>query len=146
MSRLVPERSHARETSKRETREALLQAGIAEFAERGVVEPSLDSICARAGYTRGAFYVHFRNRDDFVSAVMERLLGAFLDAIIATGDEAHDLEHTIARFAAVAGAGAESIPLFAPPAGAERRLHFHPVLEAASRSEAVRGRFVELIE
>ncbi|HVH04632.1 MAG TPA: TetR family transcriptional regulator, partial [Myxococcota bacterium] len=66
----------ARELAKQETREALVQAAIAEFAEKGLDLPSLDAICARAGFTRGAFYVHFRDREELLGAVMERALGA----------------------------------------------------------------------
>src|SRR5215813_11962618 len=93
--RPVPRSSAA----KQETRDALIAAGLAAFAEHGLDVPSLDAICARAGFTRGAFYVHFKDRDDFVVAVMEHVLGGFLDAVIATGDDAHDLEHTVERFA-----------------------------------------------
>jgi TetR/AcrR family transcriptional repressor of nem operon len=132
----VGARPGAREASKRETREALLRAGLAEFGERGLAEPSLDAICARAGFTRGAFYVHFRDRDEFISVVMERVLGAFLDAIIATGDEERDLEQTVARFAGILAAGGEGIP----------GLQFHRVLEACARSVAIRARFAGLLE
>jgi AcrR family transcriptional regulator len=131
----VTERLSVREASKRETREALLRAGIAEFAEKGLAGPSLDAICARAGFTRGAFYVHFRDRDDFISAVMERVLGLFLDAIIASGDAAHDLEETVRRFVGALGAG---------DLGA--RFQFQRVLEACARSPEVRGRFTALLE
>ncbi len=75
---------------------------MAAFAEQGLEAPSLDAICARAGYTRGAFYVHFKDRDDLIAAVMERLLRGLLDAIIATGDAALDLERTILLFAQAA--------------------------------------------
>ena len=54
------------QAAKQETREALLQAAMAEFAEKGLDLPSLDAICARAGFTRGAFYVHFRDREELV--------------------------------------------------------------------------------
>src|SRR5688500_7521180 len=75
-----------REQAKAETREALTMAALAEFAEHGLDTPSLDAICARAGYTRGAFYVHFKDRDDLIAAVMEHVTSAFIDAMIATGD------------------------------------------------------------
>src|SRR5262249_622232 len=90
--------SSVRAQAKRETREALIHAGLEAFAAEGLDAPSLDAICARAGFTRGGFYVHFKDRDDFLVAVMEDVLGRFLDAVIATGDEAHDLGHTIERF------------------------------------------------
>lgn len=129
-----------REASKKETREALVSAGLAEFAERGIDAPSLDAICARAGYTRGAFYVHFRDRDEFLESVMERVFGAFLDAIIATGDSAHDLEQTVSRFAdAVALAGRrEARPL-------ALSIDLHRVLDACARSPALRNRFVAML-
>jgi len=134
MSRAVTEQIRSREEGKRETREALLAAGLAEIGEHGLMEPSLDAICARAGFTRGAFYVHFKDRDEFVSAVMERVLGAFLDAIIATGDEEHDLEHTVTRFAGLLAAGGDG------------GRHFQRLLEACTRSAPIRGRFAGLLE
>ncbi len=94
-----------REQAKQETREALIDAATTLFSEQGLEAPSLDAICARAGYTRGAFYVHFRDRDDLVAAVMERVLSRLLDALIATGDAALDLERTIRAFAAAHAAG-----------------------------------------
>ena len=70
-----------REAAKQETREALIAAALVEFAAHGVDAPSLDAICARAGYTRGAFYVHFRDREELMVAVVERVMGGFLEAI-----------------------------------------------------------------
>jgi AcrR family transcriptional regulator len=144
----MEERPRSREEAKRETREALLLAGIAEFAERGLAEPSLDAICSRAGYTRGAFYVHFRDRDDLISAVMERVLGDFLDAIIATGDQERDLEHTVTRFTDALAAATRGLPHLLlsglAPAG-QQKLQFHRVLEASARSPQVRERFAALL-
>ena len=71
-----------REESKRMTRQALLEAGLEEFVERGLDAPSLDAICARAGFTRGAFYVHFDNREDFIVQLMEWVGLRFLDTIV----------------------------------------------------------------
>jgi AcrR family transcriptional regulator len=144
----MEERPRSREEAKRETREALLLAGIAEFSERGLAEPSLDAICSRAGYTRGAFYVHFRDRDDFISAVMEQVLGDFLDAIIATGDQERDLEQTVTRFTEALAAATQGLPHLLlsglAPAG-QQKLQFHRVLEASARSPEVRERFNALL-
>ena len=76
-----------REATKLETREALVSAGLAEFAEHGLDTPSLDAICARAGFTRGAFYVHFRGREDFLDAVMKRVGARVLDSVLGGGSE-----------------------------------------------------------
>jgi AcrR family transcriptional regulator len=136
-----------REAAKQETREALIRAGVAEFAERGLQAPSLDAICARAGFTRGAFYVHFRDREDFIAAAMDHLLGAVLDAVIATGDGARDLAETVDRFAGLLAlrdsareARAETAETPGPGA-----LPLHRVLEACEGSPELATRLVGLL-
>ncbi len=123
----------SREQSKQETREALIQAAMDAFAKEGLEAPSLDAICERAGYTRGAFYVHFRDRDDLVVAVMERVTGLLLDSLIATGDAALDLERTVRTFAEAVAAGAYPVP------GSVRS---YQILQACARSETIRERYV----
>lgn len=132
--------ARGRTSSKQETREALVAAGLAEFAERGLDTPSLDAICARAGFTRGAFYVHFRDREEFLESVMEKVFGSFLDAVIATGDGANDLEDTISRFAVAASMGGGTQPR--PMALA---IDIHRVLDACARSPVLKRRFVAML-
>ena len=140
----MSERRHGREVGKEETREALLLAGLAEFAERGLDAPSLDSICARAGYTRGAFYVHFRDREEFVVAAMERVLGPFLDAVVARGEEAHDLARTVERFVAALAGMARLVG--APDAGLPPKvLPLHRLLDACERSPRLAERFRRIV-
>jgi TetR/AcrR family transcriptional regulator, transcriptional repressor for nem operon len=91
-----------REAAKLETREALLDAGLSIFAKEGLDAPSLDAICARAGLTRGAFYVHFAAREDFIVAVMQKATQGFLDAVLLGTEGSFDLERAIAAFAAMA--------------------------------------------
>jgi len=134
-----------RDAAKEETREALLLAGLAEFAERGFDAPSLDAICARAGYTRGAFYVHFRDREEFVVAAMERALGPFIDAVVARGDEAHDLARTVQRFVAALTA---LLQLARPPEGASAAPQpppLHRLLDACERSPRFAARFTGIV-
>ena len=133
----------SREASKRETREALLNAAEEEFAVGGFNGPSLDAICARAGYTRGAFYVHFQNREELVAAVMERALSNLIEAVVATGDDERDLETTVNRYIGVAAFLIEVERESSPDAP---RIHLHQVLEACGRSAGIRERFVTIIE
>jgi AcrR family transcriptional regulator len=135
----------SRDLTKRETREALLEAGLAEFAEHGLDMPSLDGICARAGYTRGAFYVHFRDRDDFIVAATEHVLGRLFGAVISTGDQAHDLERTVSRFMGAVGAEAGALQS-RRRAGPLAGLQFHRLLEACARSPKIRTRVVLLLQ
>src|SRR5258705_13293374 len=91
-----PRRSRAE--TKEATRQALLVAGLAELVEHGLDVPSLDAICARAGYTRGAFYVHFKDREDFFVAVMDWALTGILASVM--GANGHtDLRSAVSRFA-----------------------------------------------
>jgi AcrR family transcriptional regulator len=135
-----------RQAAKLETREALLQAAMAEFAEKGLDLPSLDAICARAGFTRGAFYVHFRDREELVAAVMERVLGVLVDVVIGSGGEG-GLADTVERFTALATHGIEDVggrpgaASTAIPAG----VPFHQILAACQRAEGTRGRMVSAL-
>ncbi len=141
------EKPQSREQAKHETREALMLAGIAEFAEKGFDVPSLDAICARAGRTRGAFYVHFRDRDDFVVAAMERVLGTFLDVVIGTGEPGEGLEEAIQRFVWILASSREIIASGADPTSVPswEVLSLHRVLEASARSDAVRQQFATML-
>lgn len=132
------EKRRSRESAKQETRAALIQAGLQEFFERGFDVPSLDAICARAGYTRGAFYVHFDDRDAFVVAVMDSVLGGFLDAIIATDATGDDVEQTVLRFAR---ALIEGNPLL----GEHGSMRAHQLLDACARSEPIRKQFINTL-
>ena len=152
--KFVPSDFSSREASKRETRAALILAAMQEFAEHGLDGPSLDAICARAGYTRGAFYVHFKRRDELIVAVMERALGVFLDAVIARGHEEHDLQTTVERFvAAIAGRNQprKAVSPGTPPEPDEDEalqvlgIPFHQILEACHRSVQIRDSFVSLL-
>jgi AcrR family transcriptional regulator len=125
-----------RDVSKQETREALIAAGISAFREEGLDAPSLDSICARAGYTRGAFYVHFKDRDDFLIAVMSTVVQGFMDAMIATGDAALDLQKTIDTF--VGAVTSSGLPMHGG-------VPFHQMLAACARSKRVRERYVQVL-
>jgi TetR/AcrR family transcriptional regulator, transcriptional repressor for nem operon len=125
--------SSAREASKRETRRALLRAAREAFAEEGLEGPSLDAICARAGFTRGAFYVHFRSREDLVVAVIEETLREFVDGVVAVEGSAGDVASTIERYTAVARFLRERSGRPATSSG----VPFHQILEAARRAPRI---------
>jgi AcrR family transcriptional regulator len=67
-------------TRRREaTRERVLDAARDVFAERGVYGGSVEEICARAGFTRGAFYSNFSDKDDVLRALIAREHDRLLD-------------------------------------------------------------------
>ncbi|MER8186156.1 TetR/AcrR family transcriptional regulator [Kitasatospora sp. NPDC094015] len=53
------------------TRAALLQAALETFAEQGFHATSIEQICERAGYTRGAFYSNFTSKDELFLALFD---------------------------------------------------------------------------
>lgn len=70
-----------RAEAKERTRDALLLAALESFAEQGLEGPSLDAISARADRTRGAFYVHFADREALIEGVVERVMREYLGAL-----------------------------------------------------------------
>lgn len=58
----------------RKKRDALLQAALALFAERGYEESAVEEIAHRAGVAVGGFYQHFASKRQILLALMDRLL------------------------------------------------------------------------
>lgn len=54
------------------TRERLLDAAWSEFTSRGYAVTSVENVCERAGFTRGAFYSNFTTKDDIFLALHRR--------------------------------------------------------------------------
>jgi AcrR family transcriptional regulator len=117
-----------------ETREALIRAATQELAEKGIEAASLNAICDRAGFTRGAFYVHFRDRDDLVAAVVERVLGRFQDMLFPKDDAPADLGETIGQFVGAILSGV-------PEAVGTSRWKFHHTLAACAGSPQIRAKY-----
>jgi AcrR family transcriptional regulator len=54
------------------TRQRLMAAAVNVFATRGVIGSSVEEICEAAGFTRGAFYSNFADKDALVLALIEQ--------------------------------------------------------------------------
>ncbi|HXZ84319.1 MAG TPA: TetR/AcrR family transcriptional regulator [Myxococcota bacterium] len=129
-----PRRSRAE--SKEATRQALLEAGLLELVEHGLDVPSLDAICARAGYTRGAFYVHFKDREDFFVAVMDWALSGIMLGVIGANGQT-DLPSAVARFA-------HYMTQREWPVVGKYPIASHRLIEAISRSDQLKARWGEV--
>src|SRR5580658_1804726 len=75
---LTPERR------REQTREYLLRAAAEVFAERGFHGASLDQVAAVAGFTKGAVYSNFKNKEDLFLALLESIQQREMDALHAT--------------------------------------------------------------
>ncbi|MET7771855.1 TetR/AcrR family transcriptional regulator [Nocardia sp. NPDC005366] len=69
-----------------ETRNRLLAAAYDAFAEEGFGHASVERICDRAGFTRGAFYSNFDSLDELFLAIWEQRSAAMLDDVRAALD------------------------------------------------------------
>jgi AcrR family transcriptional regulator len=55
-----------------ETVERLLDAALETFAEIGFAAATVEDVCRRGGFTRGAFYSSFRTKDELFGALFAR--------------------------------------------------------------------------
>ena len=86
----APVRPFARSARREATCQRVLDAAREVFAERGVIGGTVEDICERAGFTRGAFYSNFVDKDDVLRALTERehaRLLAHVDAGLAQLEE-----------------------------------------------------------
>jgi len=72
---LTPERR------REQTRRHLLDAAAAVFAARGYHGASLDEVAAAAGFTKGAVYSNFKNKEDLFVAVLEDRMAGQIAAV-----------------------------------------------------------------
>jgi AcrR family transcriptional regulator len=93
--------SQARRVPRREsqarTRARLLDAAEEVFVEKGIGAASVEEIAARAGYTRGAVYANFADKDALFAAVLEARLARRTDEIVAMAEKARSPLELIAR-------------------------------------------------
>lgn len=82
----------------------LLRAAEAEFAEHGLAAAKIVAITARAGVSKGAFYLHFKSKEDCFRTIVEGFLARIAACIEASEPPAHLLlsvdalvEHALAH-------------------------------------------------
>lgn len=72
------------------TRDALLDAALRVFRDRGVAHTSLEEVAAAAGVTRGAVYWHFKDKADLFTALCERVQLPMEAMLARAGEAQHD--------------------------------------------------------
>ncbi|MEV0032929.1 TetR/AcrR family transcriptional regulator [Nocardia sp. NPDC050793] len=70
-----------------ETRKRLLTAAYEVFAEEGFGRATVEGVCERAGFTRGAFYSNFTSLDELFLAMWEERSAAMLADVGAALDD-----------------------------------------------------------
>lgn len=74
------------------TREELIKAAREIFARDGFESARIEEIAAHAGKTRGAFYDHFRDKEDVFFAIFEEDIARGQDKVIEEMSQAASLE------------------------------------------------------
>lgn len=93
-------------TQRRErTRQRLMDAAAIVFAESGLDGASVEAICERAGYTRGAFYSNFETKDELFVALAGRVSRDQVEAV------EQKVRELAGRGAVGAGSGAALSPI-----------------------------------
>lgn len=62
--------------SREETRQKLLDAALQVFARNGYERATVDEIVREAGFSKGAFYVHFETKEDLFWEMLEERITA----------------------------------------------------------------------
>jgi AcrR family transcriptional regulator len=69
----VPAPQRTPRPTRAETRERLLQSAAEVFIEKGIGATSIDDIAAAAGFSRGAVYSNFDDKDELVMALIRKM-------------------------------------------------------------------------
>jgi AcrR family transcriptional regulator len=69
---------------RQQTRDHLLAAAAQVFAERGFHGASLDAVAAAAGFSKGAVYSNFKNKEDLFLALLESIYSREMKLLRAT--------------------------------------------------------------
>ena len=72
MTQAMTTATGGRSVRREATRQRVIDAAREVFAERGVFGGTVEDICERAGFTRGAFYSNFADKADVLEALVER--------------------------------------------------------------------------
>jgi AcrR family transcriptional regulator len=82
----------SRDESRLQTKELLREAALRQFALHGVAGTSAERIAEDAGFTRGAFYAHFPNKESLLLDLMGSKMAAESPNWVRLADESADIE------------------------------------------------------
>ncbi len=77
------------------TRLKLLKSGRRIFAREGFEAARIEDIAAQTGYTRGAFYAHFKSKEDLFFALLEQQMKEHVQNVRALLERCSSLEERV---------------------------------------------------
>jgi AcrR family transcriptional regulator len=70
-----------RKEKQAHTRSCLMKSAAKVFARRGLQQASIDEVAEEAGFTKGAFYANFKNKEELFLAMLDERFGERLAEI-----------------------------------------------------------------
>ncbi|QRX89716.1 TetR/AcrR family transcriptional regulator [Streptomyces noursei] len=108
---MTPQRKRlTREESRQQTRDRLVAAAAELFTERGVNGTSVEQIAERAGYTRGAFYGNFEDKNALVAELLHNRTHHEVEEVRALTEDATSPADALDRLRAWNRDRAEHLP------------------------------------
>jgi len=97
-----------------ETRARIMEAAIKLFSTRGYNKASVDNICEEAGISKGAFYHHFKSKQELFLALLDGWLQFVDNAIEATKDKTvpETFKQMTQAFPFIFETAGENLPMF----------------------------------
>lgn len=90
-----PRRRLSRDESKQQTKALLQEAALRQFAQNGVAGTSAERIAEAAGFTRGAFYANFPNKESLLLDLLRSKMATESPNWVRLADESLDIESTL---------------------------------------------------
>jgi AcrR family transcriptional regulator len=82
MEELTPKRKRlTRQEKKEQTRQRLIEAAMELFAVKGYEGTGVEELAEHAGYSRGAFYSNFANKEELMKAIINQGFDSDLEGI-----------------------------------------------------------------
>jgi AcrR family transcriptional regulator len=140
-------RALSRKEKQEHTRTCLMKAAAKVFAKRGLEEASVDQVADEAGYTKGAFYSNFKNKEELFLAMLDEKFSAEIEridvALSGEGDPSERARQAAGDFAGFVFADPDWPRLyFQFAAHAARDADFRE--ELATRCRAMREKLTEV--
>ena len=93
---------------KRTTKKSWLKEGLNVLANLGSEKLTIDTLCSQLGVTKGSFYHHFKNREDFIENLLAYWEEANTLAVIKLSEGLGDTREKIKEITSIAIASMSS--------------------------------------